>query len=325
MTALPSKLFISALLVPLMLALSSCGGGSGGDGAPATGVTSLSITDAPVDDVSRVQLTFTRIVLQPASGNRIDYQLDTPLVIENLLELQGSLSAMLLPPVVVPAGQYSWVRLYVDSDWPDSYVEIEDDGGLVHLKIPSQNASGSAAAPRFLQLVGGFTVPAGGRADFTLDVDLRRALTKLTKPSGQDFYLLRPALRLVDNLTVGSVAGTIAAAVLTDPECTHDTGTGAGVAVYLYSGFDAATDDIEVDDQGESVSDDAPLVTGSTSVDITSSDHNFEIGFVPAGDYTVALTCQAADDSADSDESIEFLQTVNVTVTAGDVSTVDFE
>ncbi len=306
-----------ALLGSLLLA--SCGGESGSD-QPATGVASLSVTDAAVDDVVAVRLSFDRIDLQPASGSRVSYELDPPVVIDNLLALQGNASATLLPPVVLPAGDYAWVRLYVQQDHPDSYVET-DGGGLVDLKIPGQQGNAIAGGPRFLQLVSGFVVPAGGRTDFVLDVDLRRALTQ---PAGEDFYFLRPALRLVDNAEVGTLSGSIANSLLGDISCSHDAGTGAGLAVYLYDGHDAVTGDVYVNDAGEPIGADNPFTSDSASPDPESSDYLYEIGFIPVGEYTAALTCQGIDDNNDSDDAIGFLQTINVTLSSGETLTRDF-
>lgn len=310
----------TGVVMTLLALLVGCGGGASED-RPATGVASLAITDAAVDDVTGVQLTVHRIALQPNDGARVDYVLDPPTVIDNLLDLQGSNAATLLPPVVLPAGDYAWVRLYIADDYPDSYVST-DLGGDMDLKIPGQQSTGGSDRQRFLQLNGGFTVPAGGRADFTLDVDLRRALTQ---PSGEDFYFLRPALRLTDNSTTGTLSGTIAATLLTDSDCSHDPVSGAGIAVYLYNGHDADTGDVVVDDNGAPVNSDNPLTTDTASLDPGSPAFLYEIGFVPAGDYTAALTCEAADDDADDDDDIDFLQTANLSISAGALTTLDFE
>ena len=52
-------------------------------------------------------------------------------------------------------------------------------------------------------------------------------------------------------------------------------------------------------------------------------DFVYEIGFVLAGDYTLAFTCEAANDDPETDDVINFT-TQNVTVTADGTVTVDF-
>lgn len=320
-TIFPLKRYLLPLcLITMALVISSCGGGSSDDQGPSTGVASLSVTDAPSDDVSLVQISVHRIDLKPASGNVIQYNFDEPLVVENLLDLQGPASQVLLPPSVLPAGNYDWVRLYIIGGWPDSYVTETDSGGIHDLFIPGQQEK-SGDKKRFFQLVSGFSVPAGARADFTIDIDLRKALTK---PSKKDYYLLRPALRIIDNRTTGTIRGDISATLLNDLSCTHDTASGAGVSVYLYEGHDAATGDIEVDDNGAAISTDSPLTADNANIKEASADYEYALGFIPSGDYTIALTCQARDDMPQTNDAISFLQVSNISVSANDTTVYDF-
>ena len=63
-------------------------------------------------------------------------------------------------------------------------------------------------------MVGARLVPvgAGSTNDFTIDFDLRKSVVH---PPGQgETYLLKPVLRLVNNLEVGTIDGTVAAALL---------------------------------------------------------------------------------------------------------------
>ncbi len=299
------------MLFSASMLLGACGGSSSNKKSPGTGIASVDITDAPVDDVTQVHLTVHRISLKPNSGPVFDYIPDEPVVIENLLGLQGTNAAPLLPDTEVRAGEYNWIRLYVSGGFPDSYV-VTDEGGSVDLFIPGQQGT-AADDTRFLQLVSGFVVPVNGNADFTLDVDLRRALTK---PDNSDYYLLRPALRITDNSETGSLSGNVDAALLGDESCTNDMASDSGNAVYLFSGSDAIGGDVHVDDEGAPVGDNNPLTTANVTLDIDSGLYVYSIGFIPAGNYTVALTCQALDDMPDQDDAITFLQTQNTAVIA---------
>lgn len=307
--------FPAALALAGSILLSACGGSD----SPSTGIASVDITDAPADDVTQVHLTVHRISLKPKSGSAFDYIPDEPIVIENLLDLQGTNAAPLLPDTEVRAGQYNWIRLYVSGGFPDSYV-VTNEGGSVDLFIPGQQGIPSDDS-RFLQLVSGFVVPAGGNADFTLDVDLRRALTK---PNGSDHYLLRPALRITDNTETGSLSGNVDAALLADANCTNDLASDTGNAVYLFSNSAAVTGDVYIDENGLPIGDTHPLTTANVTLDIDSGLYVYSIGFVPTGDYTVALTCQALDDMPDQDDDIVFLQTQNAAVIAEQNTEVNF-
>ena len=67
-------------------------------------------------------------------------------------------------------------------------------------KVPSGSQTG-------LKLVRGFTLLAGGSADFTIDFDLRKSVVD---PKGGQGMHLKPALRLIDNAQSGTITGTVA-------------------------------------------------------------------------------------------------------------------
>jgi hypothetical protein len=212
--------------------LTGCGGGGGSDGG--TGTLTLSVTDAPVDGAVAVVVEFTGVELKPSGGDRVVFDFATPRQID-LLSLQGNASTPLLDGVEVPAGDYSWIRLKVNAARGvlDSYVEL-DGGAQVSLFIPSGEQSG-------LKLHNGITVAQGGFADFTIDFDLRKSVHD---PEGQPDFYLRPTLRLVNNLEVGSISGTVSPALVTDASCTNGPNHDMGNAVYLYAGTDAVVDDV---------------------------------------------------------------------------------
>jgi hypothetical protein len=266
----------------------------------------LSITDAPVDGAAAVVVEFTGVELKPAGGGRVVFDFDSPRQID-LLALQGGASTPLLDGVEVPAGDYNWIRLAVNAerDVLDSYVEL-DGGALVSLFIPSGAESG-------LKLHSGFTIAQGGIADFTIDFDLRKSVHD---PVGQPDFFLRPSLRLVDNLEVGSVSGTVSLDLVTDSSCTNGIDHDMGNAVYLYAGAGAS-----VDDEGTA---NAPLASTAVKLDPDTQEYRYAIGFVASGPYTVAFTCQAADDDPLTDDAITFVGAADVDVTAGSDSVQDF-
>ena len=174
-------------------------------------------------------------------------------------------------------------------------------------------------------------VPVGGNADFTIDVELRKALTK---PNGQNHYLLRPSLRLVNNAEVGTIEGTVDAPLINDPSCTNSTADDEGHSVYLYSGNDADIGDVNVNATGEGDhdTDDTdgvapetnPLTLANVKFDTNTAEYRYQIGFVAAGDYTVAFTCQSLDDLPESDENIAFVGASNIQVTADTTTNHNF-
>ena len=289
---------VRVILLPLCLA--ACGGGSsGGSQEDQFGTMTLRITDSPITEATAVVVEFTGVEIKAAEESAPEvFDFSTPRQI-NLLALSGGGSEILLEEKTLPAGHYEWIRLKVNAglDASDSYIEL-NDGSQHALFIPSGNETG-------LKLVSGFTVGAGGAVDYTIDFELRKSVIRPPGLGGP--FLLKPALRLVDNLEVGTIAGMVAASIAAET---------CSPAVYVYSDPDRTPDDL-----GSAM---APLVTGEVALHDASGEFRYSIGFVPAGVYTVALTCAAADDDPDADDELAFVGSQNATVTAGQTTTVDF-
>lgn len=290
-------------LVTSTLLLAACGGGGGGS---STGTVSIAVQDAPVDGADAVYITFSRIDLHSPDGTQ-SFVLDSdPLTAGNqpytvnLMNYQGTNRLLLLDRVSVPAGNYQWLRLYVD------HAEIVFNEGKTNevvesLDIPSNENSG-------LKLISGFTVAAGGLSDFTVEFDLRKSVHQDAKG-----YKLRPTLRLIDNLQAGHFAGLVGSAAAGD-DC----------AVYVYAGSAVTPDDLCYLDQG-GVLVDCPAphgvnpVTTAPVVCDTSTPPLCRYVTAPlvAGSYTLALTCDAAADDPAKNDSIAFLETHSATVSVG--------
>jgi hypothetical protein len=294
------------------LLLAACGGGSNNNDGPAK--VSISVTDAPVDSAEAVVVSFIGVELFPADGSApVSFSFDPPKSID-LLDLQGSNSAFLIQDAEVEPGVYNELRLLIDTENAscnnlvapfDSYITI--DGTDYPLIVPSGGASG-------LKVFGPITAAAGGSASYTVDFDLRRSIAER---GATGCYNLRPVLRVVDNAEVGTLAGTVDGDLLLAEGCTADSVTGAGAAVYVYEGAG-----VEPDDVGGSGAE--PLVSALLSpLDDGSGDFAYEVGFLLAGGYTVAFTCQAADDDAQVDDAIGFGAVADVEIVADTVTTQD--
>lgn len=289
-----------ALCATGLLALTGCGGGSSDSGGGSTGTLDLQVTDAPVDGASRVVVQFDGIEIQPANGERLTFDFESPRQID-LLALQGNDSAPLLSGEVVPAGDYEWIRLMVTGNRTslESFIEMEGDGGQHPLYVPSGSQTG-------LKLVSGFAVPVGGSADFTIDFDLRKSVVDPGQ-SGQP-YMLKPALRLVDNSLIGSISGIVDTATASSSDCSP--------AAYVYDGAG-----VSADDEG---SETPPLTSAMISMDESTGDYGFTVGFLSEGDYTVAWTCLADLDEPETDEDILFEASVDASVVADQNTEVTF-
>jgi hypothetical protein len=281
-------------LAAALLALAGC---SNED--PTTGRLSLFVTDAPVDDATAVVVEFTGVEVKPAGGEALAFDFDAPRSID-LLALSGTDSEGLLEGVEVPAGRYEWVRLAVNAATgvEDSWIDLED-GSRHELEIPSGAQTG-------LKLHSGFNVPAGGAASFTVDFDLRKSVHPPMNEGGA--YLLRPTLRIVDNAQVGAIAGTVAAALVTE---------GCEPAIYVFEGSGVTPDDVD----GTAPE---PVTTARVELDPGSGQYGYTAGFLSAGEYTVAFTCDADDDDPATDDTLAFSGTQPAVVTAGQTTAVSF-
>lgn len=271
------KQVLQSLVAVSSLALVACGSSSSSDSS-GTGTFSLGLTDGPVESASEVVVTFTSIQVQGEESKVIELD---PAMSINLLDYQGESRTMLFEGETFEAGEYQWIRLGVDE--AASYIEIE---GLQYpLEIPSGSQTG-------LKLNRGFTIGAGSVTDFTIDFDLRKSVHQ----EGTGDYKLRPTLRLVDNLEVNTVRGTVADSLVEDVACNNGDNNDTGNAVYLFSGSDATIQDLQ-----DNATD--PLTSATVTYNMDTSAYEFEIGYVPLGEYVIAFTCDATLDIYNEDNT----------------------
>ncbi len=298
----------TAVLVCLALPLAACGGG--GASSPAT--LNLGITDGPVDSASSVTISFTGVELQPSSGgNPVTFNFNTPQTI-NLLNEQNGNEASLLNGAAVPAGNYAWIRLLLnvaaDGTVANSYIEI--NGAQYPLMIPSGAQTG-------LKLVQGFTMTANQVANFTIDFMLQQSITA---PAGQTSggtqdYILRPALRLINNVQAGTISGTVALSTLQSNSACLNGYSGSGplpnAHVYVFSGTATPSSSL------------TPVVEPQITLS-SSGSYSYDQPFLLAGSYTLAVACTST--STTGSTTVAFLPSagISATVTANQTTTVNF-
>lgn len=281
------------------------------------GAVQLVITDAPVDDVDRVRLSIDAIALISEDRGTERFDFSSPVVISNLLDLQGGVTQQVLSEDEIPDGTYQSVRLYINGGGGDSLVR-EDAGGEFDLFTPGQ--SPDLSGPDYIEVSRAFRIREDETTRLAIDIDLRRALVK---PSGADHYVLLPAARLLDAASVGSVTGTVVTADLGDASCTNDPAADEGNAIYVYSGSGASAGDIFLDSGAGKLDSLNPLAVTPVTQD-SAGDYTYKVAFLPPGDYTLALTCQSLNDFPLQDDAIAFLTSQNVTVSSGGAVTLDF-
>jgi hypothetical protein len=282
----------------VLLSLAACGGG---DSVP-TGQMKLSVSDAPVDGALAVVVKFTAVELTGNSGDPVTITFARPKTID-LLKDSGTATAELFDQPI-PAGKYGQIRLMVlaDGDPSNSYIALSD--GNHGLNVPSGSETG-------LKLISGFTVPNSGVVDYTIDFDLRK---DITCPAGQaPVCTLKPAERLIDNTTVGNIQGVVSNTLIPN---------GCTPGVYLYNGPVTAPEDMY---SGAAAGDANQPLSSKVPVATSMPPYYYQFTFLSPGTYTVAFTCQAAQDDPDTSDNVVTFSPVktNVAVTANMTTTVD--
>jgi hypothetical protein len=280
------------------LALAGCGGDSS-----STGQMRLYVGDAPVDGAQNVVVEFTGVELLPDNGSAVTINFAAPRTID-LLNDSGTASAQLFDQPL-PAGMYTQIRLLVlaDGDPRHSYITLSD-GTVRGLQVPSGAQTG-------LKLVSGFDVPASGVVDYTVDFDLRKAIT--CPPGQAPSCFLKPAMRLVNDATVGNIQGSIDA-TLVPAGCTP--------GVYLYDATATAPEDMNSLALATDVN--QPLAS-KAPVPVAAGGYYYQFTFLAPASYTIAYTCAAAEDNPDqADPTVTFAPVVSgISVAAGETVTVN--
>ena len=159
-------------------------GGSNGSGTTSTsgnstGVLEISMRDAPIEEVSELQVYITGLKVKPAE--RPVEQLETNTGLYDLLLLTNGVTE-LLAATEVEAGTYQFIEILLDQD--QSYVVEAATGEVQPLQIASQK----------VKLNGGpFEVQGEGTTSILFDFDAERSL----KLKGNGDWMLKPFLSIV--------------------------------------------------------------------------------------------------------------------------------
>src|SRR5882724_6719100 len=280
MSAQTRLLGLVGLLAVTSFGLCACGSGGG-----ATGQMKLAVADAPVDGAEAVVVKFTGVELTGNSGSPVEITFPQPKSID-LLNQSGTASAVLFDQPI-PAGSYNQIRVMVvaDGNPTNSYITLSD--GTMHgLQVPSGFETG-------LKLVSGFTVSSSGVVDYTIDFDLRKAIT--CPPGQAPVCTLKPTQKLVDNTTVGNIQGAVDNTLVPN---------GCTPGVYLYGGTVTAPEDMN---STAASSDTNQPQASKVPVANSQPPYYYQFTFLAPGTYTLAFTCQADQDSPDqADTAVTF-------------------
>jgi hypothetical protein len=247
----------------------------------------------PLDNATRVVLPLDGIVLRTADGqDRRVTRGDSAEV--DLLQFDGDTLYGLITNGDPKDGDYRGVQLIVDEDG-----FVERTGGA-RLEIdPAPN-------PPFAAVSFSMKEDDGDRIVLLLGLDLRLSLSE----TDDDRYQLRPVLRAMKSGDEAEINGSVANALLSDARCN------SGAAVYAFLGDDVEPD--ERDGEGVEPFATAPVLRqGGTA--------SYRLRLLPAGRYTLALTCdgEREDGLNSADPEMAFDATAEVELDEGESATLN--
>jgi hypothetical protein len=315
--------FLAAAFVTLFL--SACGGGGGGgssvtDAADSGGggfspnSLTLRLTDAKVNSLEEVWVTFTDVTFQPADGrDRFTHTFDEPITVE-LTQLAGGGEVMLLEEYPLEPGDYEWMRLSVlsgEEHVDETYVveDLEEGGNVFPLKCPSCSKEQSGLKLKWPKDT---TWETEGWVDFTVDFDVRQSITLAKPNAGLDKkYILKPVLQILSTeLASTFIHGKVIDAGMTDPTLREDC------VVYVFEGSSETVtpdDYCSLDFEGavcDPVRGDTALTTADVDLD-DAGDYTYRTMYLYPGEYTLALTCDT-DDFSNVEENPTFIGKISL-------------
>jgi len=303
----------TALASLVLAGLVGCGGDSGS--SSSTTPITLSVSDAPVDDVKDVTVTFSKVALLPIqggttlvydvyktdeNGDYVDENGDPlpdgedpiPLSV-NLLDYQGSDALPLIENEVVPVGSYKLCVFANDGDHPThpSYV-VENDDSIRELTVKGNGACpqgvGKEDNAGVLYFNDSFNVNQQSN-DFVVEFDLRRGLKNSS--TFPDYTIQRTSVSLINTVETGNIEGTVSSTTFAACNPTNDNTYVQ--SVYLYEGNVDKADMAPIGGSDEV----KPITSASVAMNEAQTNYEFSLGFIDPGTYSLGYTCTAQHDS----------------------------
>ncbi len=296
----------TTLALALTTLLFGCGGSDGDEPQPNMATFNLGVSDNPADAKS-VTIAFKQVVLKNSSGSySFDVTPDGSLKFVDLLQFQGSAVETLVSGQSIPVGEYQmciYIKNNTVANADSSHVQTFDDA-LYGLVTNSEGSCGGVGADDSdtgrLFFNRSFTIAAGVN-NFVTEFDLSKGLQD---PHGnKDYWTLKPtSVQLYNQSEVGAIKGTVSSAVM--DSCELDAaGSEFSPAVYLYPANTTLEQMSDFDDDADTTSEIAPIAAARVN-EVTDAngqviEHNYEFGFVVAGNYSLGYTCLAQNDDPD--------------------------
>jgi hypothetical protein len=259
---------------------------------------SVDLTDGPTDGVREVVLDITHVALLTSGGDIVRLALDDPGPVDLLLLRNGEAARLIQERQIAPE---RFVGVALDFASSGSFATL-DDGTEVTIDTPTSRTFADID----------LTVDDFESELVLVDLNLRFSLVD----TGTGTWDLVPRVRAVRPDIAGTVLGFVATALVESAGCRAGRPAGTGVAVYAFEGSGVTPADY-VGQPGLVAADDVEF-------DPALGQYRYQLHFLPAGDYTLALTCQADDDDPTTDDAVTFEASADVSVPGAGTVTINF-
>ena len=303
----PRWLAATALAIALPV-LKGCGCGfdcNSGNNNNDPAFLDLGFSDEDLEQLKQVVIEVDKITLTRSGGEHV--VIDTFTIDElgavdadtfqvDLLQYRGLNQLVVVTDLELDSQTYSALEIaIIDGDLNSSYVQESDDS------LKQLNISGSRLSLSGMSL-------SSGNVAYTVAFGLARALQY--QEDSDDYLLSTTGIRVQDNAVDASITGRVDSDLFdTETSCDAKTDPESGNRIYLYSRTglgEGQAGDVFTSDSANEVPEGtvAPFAVATLAEDALTGSWQYALGFLPAGDYTLAFSCDAADDDPVNYDSI---------------------
>lgn len=294
-------------IVLLMLSLTGgcgCGFDCNSDDSDNPAVLILGLSDSLPEDLDKVVIEVDSITFRRSDGSQVivdsftfetadkDY-VDADTFKLNLLQYQGVNQQIVINKKEMPTGTYDEVLIKIlVGDENRSVVELPN-GQLRPITVEN----GVLTLP-------GMRLSAGTNR-FVVEFGLAQALQYLSET--ETYRLSNTGVRIENTETAATISGQVNTTLFdTVSPCREKSDPESGNRIYLYKGSDLLVENLAdvfttASTPQAPANAIAPFAVASLLKDSLTGSWRYSVGYVPAGDYTLAFACNTA-----TDDSVNF-------------------
>ena len=258
----------------------------------------VDLTDGPTDGALEVVLDIDSITLLADDNSTVTMTLDNPGPVD-LLAFRNGETFRLVGDEGIRAGRFVGIAL-----------NFASTGSFVTLAGGTQAAINTPSARTYADI----DISFGDFDSERLVIDLNTRFSLVDTGAGT--YDLEPMVRALRPAEGGIATGVVAAAIVEGTACAQGRPFGTGVAVYAFSGSGVTPADY--------IGQSNLIAADDVEPDAGSGEYRYELHFLPAGSYTLALTCEADEDDPATDDAVTFTSSGNVSVPADGTVQLNF-